>query len=93
MLMDLPCPTCGWTTAFAHAADGRLLTSLATQPFGGLLAIATAMAMLLGLYVAVTGSRVAWIFTRLWGRWTGWLLAGMVLAAWIYKVLSYKGVL
>jgi len=93
MLMDIPCPTCGWTTAFAHAADGRLLTSFRTQPFGCLLSVGTGMALLVGISVAVTGSRLGWIFTRLWGRGSGWLLGAMILLAWVYKVLSYKGLL
>ena len=56
--MNLPCPTCGMTTAFAHAANGDMLASLGTQPLGFVLAIATAMSLLLGTYVAATGSRL-----------------------------------
>ena len=92
-LMDMPCPTCGMTTAFAHAADGHLLTGFATQPLGLMLAVATAMALLIGLYVAATGSRIGTVLGRLWGPRTGWLLAALVLASWAYKVVSYKGVL
>lgn len=92
-LMDLPCPSCGMTTSFAHAADGRFLASFAAQPLGFLLAIATAMAVIAGSYVAVTGSRVAGQFTRLWVRGSGWAIIALVLAAWGYKVMSYKGLL
>ncbi len=92
-LMDVPCPTCGMTTAFAHAADGHLLTGFAAHPLGLVLAIATAMALLIGLYVAATGSRVGAVLGRLWGPRTGWLLAALVLASWAYKVVSYTGVL
>jgi hypothetical protein len=92
-LMDLPCPTCGMTTSFAHAANGNLLRSFLTQPMGCLLAIATAVALLAGLYIATTGSRLGILFTRLWGRRTGWWIAGVAVFAWGFKVLSYKGVL
>ncbi|MDY7108015.1 MAG: DUF2752 domain-containing protein [Planctomycetota bacterium] len=92
-LMDTPCPTCGWTTAVAHAADGDLLSSFLCQPMGCLLAVGTAMAGLVGAYVAVTGSAVASMLRRLWGPYTGWLLAAIVVLAWIYKILSHKGVL
>jgi hypothetical protein len=88
-LMDTPCPTCGWTTAFAHAADGNILASFRTQPTGCLLALAA----ILGLYVAFTGSPVASVLKRLWGRSTGWLVAAVVLVSWGYKILSHKGVL
>jgi hypothetical protein len=92
-LMDTPCPTCGWTTAVAHAADGNLLASFLCQPMGCLLAVGTAMAALVGAYVAITGSAVGSMLRRLWGPYTGWLLAGIVLLSWIYKILSHKGVL
>jgi hypothetical protein len=91
--MDLPCPTCGMSTAFAHAADGHLLQALHAQPLGGLLAIAIAMALFVGLYVAATGSRLGRLFTRLWGRRAPWFLGLMIIGAWVYKILSYKGLL
>lgn len=90
-LMDLPCPTCGMTTSFAHAADGRFLASFVAQPLGFLLAIATTMALFVAVYVVFTGSRVAGQFTRLWVRGSGWALTAIIVAAWVYKVISYKG--
>ena len=90
-MADMPCPTCGMTTAFAYAAEGRLVASFRAQPMGFLLAIATAMTWLLTLYIASTGSRVASSLGRLWGMRTAWLLGALVLSAWVYKVLSYKG--
>jgi hypothetical protein len=89
-LMDLPSPTCGMTTAFAHAADGHLLAGFAAQPLGFALAVATAMALLVGTYVAATASRIGVVFASLWGRSTGWWLAGAVVVSWAYKVLAYK---
>jgi len=49
----IPCATCGCTTAFAHAANGSMLDALITQPFGAILAVFTAMT------VIVTGYAVA----------------------------------
>ncbi len=89
--MDLPCPTCGMTTAFAHAANGDLLAALGAQPLGAVLALATAMALLVGGYAAFTGSRVGSIFASLWGRKAAWILAASATGAWVYKVLLYKG--
>ena len=90
-IAGVPCPTCGMTTAFAHAADGHFLASVNAQPLGFLLALGTAIALLVSLHVAVTGSRLGWAFTRLWGRYTGWVVAALVVAAWGYKIISYKG--
>lgn len=88
---DLPCPTCGMTTAFAHAANGNMLASFHAQPLGWLLAMATAMTLLVSLHVLITGSRLHNVFWRLWGRWTVWILAALVVVAWAYKIISYKG--
>ncbi len=92
-IFDLPCPTCGMTTAFSHAADGNLLASFHTQPMGSLLALSTAIAFLAGMYVTFTGSRIGSMFGRLWTYRTGWIIAGLVVVSWGYKVLSYKGVI
>lgn len=88
---DIPCPTCGMTTSFAHAVRGDLGSSFRAQPLGFLLALATAMTMLVSLHVVITGSRLGWAFTKLWSRRTAWTLSIIVVAAWGFKVLSYKG--
>lgn len=90
-MMNMPCPTCGMTTAFAHAADGQLPAAFHAQPLGALLALATAMTAILSIYIALTGSRIALALTRLWGRRSGWLLAAVVVAAWLYKVAAHRG--
>src|SRR5512145_2822585 len=91
--MDLPCPTCGMTTAFAHAANGDLAASLAAQPFGAVLAVATAAALLVGTWVAVSGACLTPLVARLAGRRSAVAVVAGILAAWVYKILSYKGVL
>lgn len=90
-MMNAPCPTCGMTTAFAHAADGHLRAAFHAQPLGALLALATAMAAILSIYIALTGSRIAHALARLWDRRCGWLLAALVLAAWLYKIAAHRG--
>jgi hypothetical protein len=90
---ELPCPTCGMTTAFAHAADGRFLASAATQPLGFVLALVTAMTLFVATYVALTGSPIAGRFTKLWTPRSGWLLAGAVVVAWGYKIVTYRGLI
>ncbi len=90
-LADIPCPTCGMTTAFAHAADGNLVAAAVAQPMGAVLAVAVAAALFIASYVAATGSRIAAMLPRLWGRVAAWALGAGFAGAWIYKVLSYKG--
>lgn len=91
--MDCPCPTCGMTTAFAHAANGNMIASFLTQPLGSILAVATAMTFLLGSFVAVTGSRIAHRLTRLWHPRMVYVIAALLLGSWVYKILSYKGMI
>ena len=91
--MDLPCPTCGFTTAFAHAADGDFLAAFDTQPMGALLAITTALACLGGLVILLTGAPVEGLVTRYWSvRWT-WIVLGLLLVAWAYKMLRFKEII
>lgn len=90
-LADLPCPTCGMTTAFARAADGDIIGSFAAQPMGAILAIATAMTLLTCVYVVVSGSRLPLALGKLWSARAAWLLAGTVVISWAYKIASYKG--
>ena len=92
-VMYLPCPTCGMTTSFAHAADGRFVSSFLTQPMGCLLALVTAMGVFIGTYVAATGSPLVGMLGRYFGPRLGWIAAGLFVAAWIYKILSHKGLL
>jgi len=88
--LDLPCPTCGFTTAFAHAADGDLLAAFDTQPMGALLAIATALACIGGMVILLTGAPLDALVTRYWSvRWT-WIVLGLLLVAWAYKMLRFK---
>jgi hypothetical protein len=92
-MMNVPCPTCGMTTAFAHAADGNLVASFITQPLGCILALVTAMTLILAMYVAITGSAIAGELGRLWRPRTGWVLASIVVVAWLYKVSTHRGLL
>jgi hypothetical protein len=82
----IPCPTCGMTTAFAHAVRGEFLWATAVQPFGALMALATLASAALSLAVIATGK--AW--------WVNWYRVSPALvvtvtvvlfaAAWAYKV-------
>jgi len=78
------------TTAFAHAANGDLLHSFLAQPMGFILALATAMALLVSVYVAASGSRLAHRIGRMWGPWAAWCIGGLTLAAWVYKIVVFR---
>lgn len=89
--MGIPCPTCGMTTAFAHAAHGDLAAALRAQPMGLLLAVGTAAVGLVSAHVAFTGSRLGHVLgARLTPR-AILVLAALALLAWGWKVLAVRG--
>lgn len=90
-LMGIPCPTCGMTTAFSYAAHGQLEKSFITQPMGCVLAVATAMMLLVSAYVLATGSRLGERLARLWTWRVGWSFVVAIAAAWVYKIASFRG--
>ncbi len=86
----IPCPTCGMTTAFAAAAEGRLIMSFLAQPLGFVLAVLTASTAVVSAFVAVTGSAVGGLFLRLVTPRVGWFAVGALALAWVYKVIAYR---
>lgn len=91
--MGIPCPSCGMTTSFAHAADGNLLGALRVQPAGALLALGTAMVFVLSVWVLATGSAIGRFWVDRIDKRVFIFGGALVLAAWIYKILVFKGVL
>lgn len=92
-LFEFPCPTCGMTTAFAHAVHGDLAASFMAQPAGFLLAIATGAAGLAGLYVLLTGVSLGGMLGRLVGARLAWIAVAILILGWAFKILSVKGFL
>ncbi|MFG0330264.1 MAG: DUF2752 domain-containing protein [Phycisphaerales bacterium] len=87
--VGMPCPTCGMTTAFAHAADGSFLSAARAQPMGLVLAFMTAMTFWVALYVAATGSLIGALLLRLWRPSVLWTAGGLALASWLYKIWDF----
>jgi hypothetical protein len=89
----MPCPSCGFTTAFSHAAHGSLWAAVRVQPMGALLALLTAATLVVGAFVALTGSRVGHeLGARITPR-AMLVLACIGLASWGYKIALMRGAL
>ncbi len=84
-----PCATCGMTTAFAFAARGDLVAALIAQPVGALLALAVAAAVLVSGYALVVGVSLAPLALALWRPRPLLIMAGLVLVAWVYKIVMF----
>ncbi len=91
-VLHKPCPTCGMTTSFAHAANGSLLASFTTQPFGAFLALLTASIFWGALHVSATGSNLDRLYGVLLRPRSLWALGALLFAAWVYKLLTWSGV-
>lgn len=84
----LPCATCGMTTSFTHAADGRLLTSFVTQPAGMILAVLTAMVVLVSGWSLATGMSLTPIGLALWRPQVVIAFIALILGGWLYTALK-----
>jgi hypothetical protein len=88
-IFDTPCPTCGMTTAFSHAADGSYLTALTTQPLGAVLAATCAAVFWMVLHTAVFGSRLGVLAASLLGGKLLLVGGAALVAAWVYKIITW----
>lgn len=88
---DKPCPTCGMTTSFAHAANGHFLSALHAQPLAALLAVGAAATFWGSLHAAVTGAALHRVVSALLRPAVLWALAGSALLAWGYKIATWTG--
>ncbi len=84
-----PCPTCGMTTAFTHAAHGRFIAALTDQPMGALLAVVSAAVFWAGVHTAVTGCRLDRLVRTVLAPRTLWIAAALAAGAWGYKLLTW----
>lgn len=85
----IPCPTCGCTTAAADVIHGRLLTAVATQPFGAAMCLLLLASAAFCLWALWRRRSVLDVVARLpLGRL---LLGGLVLllGSWLYKYLTF----
>ena len=84
-----PCPTCGMTTAFAHAAHAQPVRAFLTQPMGAILALGASVMVWGCLHVAMLGSRLGRVSGRLVRPRVLWSLVGVWGASWGYTMLTW----
>lgn len=87
-LFGIPCPFCGMTTSFAHAAHGHFARAFAVQPAGALGFFAAWIGLIGGAIIAMTGWWPVLPMEMLHSRWAWWSALGIVLLAWIYKIVA-----
>lgn len=88
----IPCITCGMTTSFALAVRAQFVAAAAAQPAGLLLAIVAALAVVVGLWGALSG-RPVHCMLQPFARVRMLVVAGVVLGlAWGWKIAVARGV-
>lgn len=84
--LELPCPTCGMTTAFALLARGELLRSLQAHPLGLPLFAATLLMPLLSLRYALRGEPLLAVIDRYRLDRIALVFALLLLVTWTARV-------
>ena len=87
---DRPCPTCGMTTAFSLAADGRYIESFLTQPMGAMLAAFGAAGVWVLGAISLGGARLWDEIAVLWRPKVVWTGVAMLGLAWAYTFVTWN---
>lgn len=87
-LTGYPCPTCGMTTAFAHAVRGELFGALAAQPAGLVLVVLLMTVAALAAHTVLTGRSWTVNWWRVSPVWIPSMLVGLIVAGWVYKLVA-----
>ncbi|TWT45388.1 hypothetical protein RAS1_18110 [Phycisphaerae bacterium RAS1] len=83
----LPCPSCGMTTAFAHAVRFHWLRAVYAQPGGFILALGAAIASVAALLALLRGRWPAWHFGILTPYRLFLSLLIVLVGGWALKIL------
>jgi Protein of unknown function (DUF2752) len=90
--LGIPCITCGMTTSFALAVRAQFAAAAAAQPAGLLLALAAALAVVVGVWGACSGRPVHRMLEPL-ASLRALAVGGVALAlAWAWKIAVARGV-
>ncbi|MBC8309338.1 MAG: DUF2752 domain-containing protein [Phycisphaerales bacterium] len=90
---NVPCPTCGMTTAWSHTVRGELPSAFMVQPLGMLLAITAFLVVIGGFVTACTGYSFQPLLYRFPPSRIFVFLITAALVAWGFKILLHRGVL
>src|SRR5690606_7505328 len=85
-IFDLPCPTCGMTTAFAHMARGELARGFRAHALGSVLFVLTGLGAALSGYFTFSGAPVCDTLARVSAGRVALALASAVLVHWLARV-------
>jgi hypothetical protein len=86
-----PCPSCGFTTTFAHAMHGHFWAAIVNQPFGFVVFAVFALLVPVSIFAAFFAVSPLRATDHWRWRWILGPLAVLWLLAWIYKIRMMTG--
>ncbi|MGE0130055.1 MAG: DUF2752 domain-containing protein [Blastocatellales bacterium] len=84
----IPCPSCGLTTSFAHAARLHFYEAFITQPFGFIIFCLTALSIPLSFYLIYSRSPWAKLIYSAKSNHMLYALIALYLLSWLYKIAA-----
>ena len=90
---NIPCPTCGMTTAWSHTVRGEFPSAFLAQPMGMLLAIGTMCVAVGGGISAMTGYSFNGLLYRFAPSKVFIVIAIVTLASWVLKILLHRDII
>lgn len=87
---NIPCPTCGMTTAYSHAVRGEIPSAFFAQPMGLLLAILTMLIVFGGFFSLITGYSFTWLQYQFPPSKVFIVFVVLTLASWGLKILIHR---
>ncbi|MCI0661033.1 MAG: DUF2752 domain-containing protein [Acidobacteria bacterium] len=86
----IPCPGCGLTTSFAHAARLHIYQAFVTQPFGLLLFVILTLSIPLSIILMLRRLNLSQILIPGMIRIITWSLVVFGLISWVYKIIVMR---
>jgi hypothetical protein len=81
---QLPCPTCGMTTAFSHLVRGQIVSAMKVQPAGAILAIVCVITVVVTTYINLSGRRPDFFWMAMHWRKIFYGALALFLFSWLW---------
>lgn len=88
LIMKLPCPTCGMTTAFALTMHARPIEAFLAQPAGFVLCLSTVALLIVSIRIVATGTIRTIDWSRIRPAPVALSLALFLVGAWAFKLVQ-----
>jgi len=81
---QLPCPTCGMTTAFSHLVRGQIVSAVKVQPAGAVFAIVCLITVIVTIYINLSHRRPDFFWMAMHWQKIFYGTVGLFLLSWLW---------